>query len=263
MKLTQEECIENFKIYTRVTEDKSGGIMTEYLEGIPGDKKNYIHESTSEYGDFDNKAIKIPKGYKLNKSKKIGDPEWVKEYVCKLRKNKTQKVVKKKETEKLKGGLIFNDWYNKSKKYWLTINDIIKLKPNDKIVLLSLHRNVLDIPYDTLKDNKLYKPEVFFKDSKDTYVHKKDLVGDLKFDRGMEKDITFDVEYKKGSWYPFSNGYLPAKDSQGRFKLLGKKTHWTKFNKKTHIGFRGPIMLWSDLKKMPKIYKVNDSVSIH
>lgn len=126
--------------------------------------------------------------------------------------------------------------------------------------MLSLHRNVLDIPYDTLKDNKLYKPEVFFKDSKDTYVHKKDLVGDLKFDGGMEKDITFDVEYKKGSWYPFSNGYLPAKDSQDRLKLLGKKTHWTKFNKNTHIGFRGPIMLWSDLKKMPKIYKVNYDV---
>lgn len=39
MKLTQQECIEKFKIYTKVTKDKSGGITTEYLEGIPGDKK--------------------------------------------------------------------------------------------------------------------------------------------------------------------------------------------------------------------------------
>lgn len=60
----------------------------------------------------------------------------------------------------------------KSKKYWLTIKNITKLNPNYKIVLLSLHRNVLDIPYDTLKIN--YINHNFFKDSKDTYIHKKD-----------------------------------------------------------------------------------------
>ena len=72
----------------------------------------------------------------------------------------------------------------------------------------------------------------------------------------MVKDVTFVVNYKKDLWYPFTNGYLPAKDPKKKAKLLGKKTHWTKFNKKTHVGFEGPIMLWSDLKKMPKIYKL-------
>ena len=255
MKLSQAECIEKFKLYKKVTKTKNGGILTEYLEGIPSSKKNHIHESTSEYGDFDNKPKKIPKGYKINKSKKMSGPKYIKDFVCRERKIKTKKQLKK-EADKLKGGLKFDDWYEKSRKYWLSINDITKLKPNVKLVLLSLHRNVLDIPYDTLKDKKLYKPEVFFKDSKDTYIHKKDLVGDLKIDGGIEEDITFDVEYKKDFWYPLQNGYLPAKDPQRAFKLLGKKTHWTKFNKKTHVGFRGPIMLWSDLKKMPKIYKL-------
>ena len=133
------------------------------------------------------------------------------------------------------------------KKYWLTISDITRIKPHDKLgVLLSLHDNVWD---NLLKDNKLYKPETFFKNSKDTYIHKKDLVGDLKFNGIMKKDITLDVEYKKGEWYPLQNGYLPAKHQHKRTRLLGKKTHWTELNKKTLVGFKGPIMLWSDLKR--------------
>ena len=35
--------------------DKKGGISTDVFGGIPADKKNFIHESISEYGEFDNK----------------------------------------------------------------------------------------------------------------------------------------------------------------------------------------------------------------
>ena len=72
MKLPQKECIEKYKLYVKFTEDKAGGISTAAFGGIPADKKNFIHESISEYGEFDNKPQKIPKGYKLFKSRKGG-----------------------------------------------------------------------------------------------------------------------------------------------------------------------------------------------
>jgi len=69
-------------------------------------------------------------------------------------------------------------------------------------------------------------------------------------------DIEFDIEYKKDNWYPFIDGILPATDPQGFFELLRKDKSWDEFPKKSHIGFRGPMILWKYVKKLPKIYQI-------
>ena len=67
-------------------------------------------------------------------------------------------------------------------------------------------------------------------------------------------NFEFEIEYKKNNWYPLINGTLPAEDEQGFSQLLGIEKNWSEFPKKTHIGWRGPIILWNDLKHLDKVY---------
>jgi hypothetical protein len=67
-------------------------------------------------------------------------------------------------------------------------------------------------------------------------------------------DFEFEIEYKKNNWFPLINGILPAEDEQGFSELLGVEKSWSEFPKNTHIGWRGPFILWDDLKKLDKVY---------
>jgi len=74
------------------------------------------------------------------------------------------------------------------------------------------------------------------------------------FDYGTYEEI-FELEYMKDNWYPLINGKIPAKDEQGIMKFPNKKPKsWTEYPETTHVGWRGPMILWSDVKKMPGIY---------
>ena len=67
-------------------------------------------------------------------------------------------------------------------------------------------------------------------------------------------NFEFEIEYKKNNWYPLTNGILPAEDEQGFSELLGEDKSWSEFPKSTHIGWRGPMILWDDLKKLKKVW---------
>jgi hypothetical protein len=278
MILSQEQCINDFVRYQKVTQDyrpdgKKGGKTIETLEGIESEKPGYIHKAIDENNKFEDKPTKVPKGYK-----KVNKPAFIKDiakdFYCTQKKvvsNKsgnTKKVTKgskqstnntkksKKLNTNLKGPLEFDKWYDNSRKYWLTIKDIETIKNKGKLVVLPMHRNVLDGPqtYHN-KENTPYKPETFFKTEKDTFVNYGNMSGIfIKYDQYDKEPKPLDIEYKKEEWYPLFDGYLPDKDIQSGKKLLGKKKHWTEFKKDTHVGLRGPMILWSDLKKLPKLY---------
>ena len=180
-------------------------------------------------------------------------------------------IKKIKQKFKDKNSLNFDDWYQQATKYFLTIQDIQKMKHNEKTEYLMLDRNVLDIAYEINKKNKPYTPKYFFRQNKMTYTHKNELEGVFKqiyfnyvkdkktkkikkISDIIEHDFWFEIEYKKEKWYPLYDGYLPAKDLQGFLELLGKKKHWTEFSNKTHIGWRGPFIKWTDLNKLQNIH---------
>jgi hypothetical protein len=51
-----------------------------------------------------------------------------------------------------------------------------------------------------------------------------------------------DIEYKKDYWYPLQDG-----------KVSGK--HWSRFPKDTtKLGWRGAMIPWKDVSKLPKVY---------
>ena len=266
MIIPQEECIKDIHIYQHSKKTKNGGTLIKSIWGIPSKtKEGYIHETENDYATFSDKPIKIPKGYiKLKRTKKRYSDDWARTYLCKKRKTKKQENAIKK---KLDGALEYNDWYDRSRKYWLTIGDVLKMKHGDAQEFLMLDRNATDVAFSINKENRGYQATKFFRDNKIKYIHLDGVSGNLTQKYKMTDfktkkttiqtdnyDTVFHVEFRKHNWYPFFDGYLPAKDHQNAFKLLGKKIHYTKFPKNTALGFRGPLIRWSDVSKLPKVY---------
>lgn len=154
------------------------------------------------------------------------------------------------------------DWEDNAKKYALTINDILKLNPGEQIKLLPFHMNLWSTALDDKNALISLKPQKFFEHEWIIYQHNKGLKGKwfgawLAKNEGVSKtarkippnklkDFEFDVQYTEGGlWVPLKNGYL---DMDGI-----KKQHWSKLPKTTKIGWRGPMIKWSDLKKVPNI----------
>jgi len=156
-------------------------------------------------------------------------------------------------------GYELGKWIDKNRKYWLTIKDVEKLKINKKTKLLVLDRNIFDNK-DVFKKATLYKPENFFVNNSAVYW-KTSIVGlngkiKHKWQNNTDEafNFEFEIEYKKNNWFPLINGILPAEDEQGFSELLGIEKNWSDYPKNTHIGWRGPFILWDDLKHLDKVY---------
>ena len=227
MKLDTQKCIDDFVRYEKITYNyrsngKKPGKTTEILQGIGNNKKGYIHLSKDENGNFYDKPTKIPNGFKKKSGKKIR--EIARDFYC-----KTKKASKNLNT------LTYDKWYYQSRKYWLTIEDVLKLSKGGKIEVLLLHENSLDAPLTKFKSDVSYRPEKFFNSEKDTFVYIGGLDGIFKkYDGAKSEPKPLDIEFGKNKW--------------------GQKKHYTKYPKSRPVGFRGPMILWSDLKKLPKFY---------
>jgi hypothetical protein len=162
----------------------------------------------------------------------------------------------KKPMKKLKGKLDLWEWKQSVRKYWLTIADLQKMRHGERVEVVCLDRNVGD-HLSHLKSFKMLRASKCF--SAAMYTHDKDAEGTLVLDHAKGdpielKPFDFHVEYAKDRWYPLYKGYLPAKDPQLGGVLLGKRTYWKDMPPNTAVGYRGPMVRVSDLKKMPDFY---------
>jgi hypothetical protein len=258
---------EEFVIYEKGTKDsgiyslygilskKSSKVIPKEL--LPDkDEDNYIFEALGN-STFSSKKKLIPEGYnKIRRTEKTGSFKWL--LMTYLQPYISPEKIKLLNQE----GYEIDKWIEQYRKYWITIKDIEKLKPNEKIKLLVLDRNVYD-SLDKFKKGQLYKPEKFFVNNSAIYWKNNNdsLSGKIKYkwQKGSEPayDFEFDIEYKKNSWYPLINGILLARDHQGFLELLGKDKNWLEFPKSTHIGWRGPMIMWNNLNKIKyKVYNL-------
>jgi len=261
-KLANEELV----IYQKITKDKviiihgsiCGFLAKKSSKVIPKelvekDEKNYIFEALGN-STFSREKKLIPEGYKkMKRTDKTFNYKWALSVYL-------QSYISPEKINLLnQDGYELEKWMQEYRKYWLTIKDIENLKLNKKIKLLLLDRNVWD-GKNKFKKGKLYKPENFFVDNSAIYWKNNmtSLEGKIKhkWQNSDEEpyNFEFEIEYKKNNWYPLTNGILPAEDEQGFFELLREDKSWTEFPKKTHIGLRGPIILWNNLKKLKKVY---------
>ena len=243
-KKEQDKCVHNFVRYEKKTGRKYG-VVTQILQGQSfdkGDGKRYIKEE-------DGKIYEIPEGYRRKNIKNIG---WIKELFCQI----------PVDSVKLKsqGAIEYTHWLKKSESKCLKISDIMKLTTGQKISVVSFHRNTGDRSLESDINHRgcAIKPERFFRNMIADYRHIKNMEGTLYFKNDGDNNewpFELEVEYKPGFWYPLKDGYLPARDPQNIFGvLLGRKVHWKDLPKNTHVGFRGPMILLENVKKMSLVY---------
>lgn len=163
-----------------------------------------------------------------------------------------------KNPEPKLNGLELEKWEIKAKDLWLTVGTIGILKPGSIIKLLVMDRNMYDILLNSNKPNTLYTSKEFFRFNTATYIHKKGLQGTLIFhhDDGdvVIPSFEFHVHCDTFCWYPLKNGILPAEDDEGLGKLYGYEITSEELPLNTNIGWRGPMILWKNVEKMPDIY---------
>jgi hypothetical protein len=150
-----------------------------------------------------------------------------------------------------------------SREKWLTIGDITSMAKDQTLRVLVLDRNVFDIACspNVNAPNARHTATHFFRKNLATYKHDGDLKGFIiwdSFEDGMYHEFEFHIMYKPGRWYPLKNGKLPEQESQGVFDFgqEGGK-HFTKFDTNTPVGWRGPMIAWSEVSNLPDIYWSN------
>jgi hypothetical protein len=162
----------------------------------------------------------------------------------------------------LNGVLDMSEWIESSKQHWMTLADVAALPPGEPVYIVMFHRNVGDLCKndDVNPCDCAIRPDVFFRTCVVTFVPDSDgggTKGVVNFigDEDIEPyHMELDVEYKTDSWYPLENGFLPASDPQGYAKLLGYSVHWSKMEKSTYVGWRGPMMLLDAVKDASNSY---------
>jgi hypothetical protein len=235
--------------YVRYKKETDNGDRrsVETLSGLRSTKKNHIHKFHT-YNQWATVPTPVPAGFVEAKEGADYDLSWVKEYAC------------RNPNPYPKKGLDIERWEKKVRGAWLTIADIRRMNPGDVLDVAVLDRNVVETAdSDGVPPNRLVAAERFLKPSKARYEHQEGLRGKLTLfinSENIELDpFEFHVDFDgKGNWYPLMDGVLPAKDPQGFMKLLGKKVPWSAMSAKTHVGYRGPMIAWSKVRSLPKLF---------
>ena len=156
-----------------------------------------------------------------------------------------------------------NDWLEYYSSRHLTLADAWEFTDGYTVQLLMLDRNAVDMymeKEDFDQPRKPFAPKDFFDENIATYVHEKAgrPVGTLSWPAHMNikpQTVCLEVEYRPGYWYPLDrDGYLPARDKQTNAKLLGRRVHYKSLPASTLVGWRGPVIRWSDIDKRPHVY---------
>lgn len=246
----RERCIRDFALYSKRTGKYSHQIV--FGQSVDkGDGKRWLR--TESGGD---EPVLVPEGFR----RKPVTRKRIEEIYCKPTVDRDRLAAS--------GALEFSAWYDATRPYWLTISDLARMEQGDRMLVLSMHRNVGDVTADEIANPRgvPINPARFFRWAKAAFVRSggTGIGGTLRFgsislgghkDAGYVVDVAPDVEFKPGSWYPLTDGALPAKDPQSYFKrLLGKRVAWEQLPSATHVGWRGPMVRWSDLPKLPPVW---------
>jgi len=159
------------------------------------------------------------------------------------------------------------DFIKLSKPYHLKINDIKKLRPGDELDVVIWDRNFEEYHiWENCKSEKLYDSKEFFKENRHKITYQGYIKWDIHFPYGetIQHPVHLNTSGLETNWewYAISqqDGYVNITNEILKSGEIipkhwkSKRIHWTEFPETTRVGWRGPIMLWEDLDKMPNVY---------
>lgn len=255
---TPKKVVNDIVMYKKETK-KDDFIFENTILGLPSSSKfvplklqtntNVIYKALT-HSTFSSIPITISKGYKKIEEINL---DWILSIYL------NPYISFEKITKLNTKGYELETWIEQYKDKWITIKQVKDLPLNKKIKLLLLDRNIYDNK-NHIKEAKLYSPTFFFKKNYAWYwkTNNNNLTGKIKYEWQKETDDPYDfefhIEYKNNNWYPLTNGILPANDEQQIYNLLGIDKHLNDFSLDTHLGYRGPIIIWKEKKNFMKVY---------
>lgn len=224
--MSQSECVLSFERYEKRITKNMRGIVQGRREG---DDVVTINTSV-RYSVSD----LLRRGY----VKKPVDEAWLKEVICQSRVNTNTDRLDKA------GGVEANAWHAMSKKYWITINDVLRMPPGKPIKLLALDRNVWDTVSTVNKRGVLYTPAHFFRLNTVIYWRSPDgggIGGQIKFGYDkLQKQEPWEFDIDTGSaWFPLRDGavdYEKMKKEGWPVSFAFTSRNWTAFPRTTPLG---------------------------
>jgi hypothetical protein len=147
----------------------------------------------------------------------------------------------------------------------LTLIDIIKMLPGEKLDVVIWNKNFEDCGILYLEDDGLpQRPEHFFKYNR----HQITCLGNMKWLIHFNwKESTIHPIHLDVSCLDTDRTWCPIDEKDGEVHIIDKiirvdsqilyesiNVHWTKFPDGTRVGWNGPIMLWDELEDMPSVY---------
>ncbi len=117
----------------------------------------------------------------------------------------------------------------------------------------------------------MYDPQIFFAKNRHQITYKGNMIWDISFFFGetIRHPVHLDTSnlqtYQKWCAIDENDGKIHITteiidiDEEIPSEWKPKHIHWTEFPEDTRVGWRGPIMLWSELENLPQVYyKKND-----
>ncbi|RPH75604.1 hypothetical protein EHM76_01265 [bacterium] len=158
--------------------------------------------------------------------------------------------------------LEYEEWLDSAGDKCLTIADVEKMQPGERIRVLVMDRNLGDTCLSVNEPAIVYTAQKFFAHNTAYFTRKQELQGKLEWvwnDQNTvddaDEEFEFHIEYAKGNWYPLTNGKLPEEDPQGFFHFPnGTPRDWRQFPKTTCLGWRGPMMQWELVAEQADVY---------
>ena len=158
------------------------------------------------------------------------------------------------------------DFITKSQLHHLTIEDIVKMSPGDKIDVIIWDANWEEYwIWDNAEPGKNYDPQSFFKENRHQITYLGNMEWNIHFNFGdtfrHPVHIITSISDKNWWWSEIVNGSVHT-ENQGLTCPHGKsltqknpkRSEWTQLPHTTRVGWRGPMMLWNKLVEMPQVY---------
>ena len=158
----------------------------------------------------------------------------------------------------------FEAWKKYAEPFFLIIADFLDMKEGDKLPVLILDTHVLDL-CDTCNKPGLHEPEVFFSRNRHTIIKKPGFHWLIKWHKSWGLSTEYEeteihLYHKEAQvWYPVDGkGNVDYPTDTDIFrkeaeKWQGCRIHWSEFPKDAPIGWRGPMIRWTDLDILPLI----------
>lgn len=152
------------------------------------------------------------------------------------------------DSHKTPRALTLNSWIDATRPLHLTVGDVLQMPIGQKIKLVRLSAGK-----DTFEgDSSKSREDIFQQNQCIMYFTRQCGMSGILTIEGGETNIGWDLDGGENNWSPVKESTIPTTSTENILELL-KKPASTNLPPHARIGYKGPVILWSDLDSTPAL----------